>query len=188
MTDKNGTELSDEQITDVVKKKRGSKWMRDLSADGGELMQPGDNSKFIRLAMTSLDLPPIDVSDPDQVKTRIAEYFIHCADNDRKPQIVGMANWLGVSRDTINSWKRGEYRSETHSDLIKKAINIIEELWGDYMLNGKINPVAGIFLAKNFLQYSDTQQIIVTPNNPLQDLDAETARKRLVDAIPDDDE
>ena len=186
MNDKNtDTIISTEQIQDVVKKKRGANWVKDLSADSGE---PGDNARFIRLALASWDLPPIDISDPDQVRDRIKLYFQYCADNDRKPQIVGMANWLGVSRDTINSWKRGEYRSETHSDIIKKAINVIEEMWNDFMLSGKINPVAGIFLAKNFLQYSDTQQIVVTPNNPLQELDTNDARKRLIDAIPADED
>ena len=180
--------ISDEQVTDIVKKKRGSKWMQDLSDSGSDLTQPGDNARFIRHALASWNLPPIDISDPDQVEQRVYDYFQYCADNDRKPQIAGIANWLGVSRDNINSWKRGEYRSETHSDIIKKAINIIEEMWCDFMLNGKINPVAFVFLSKNFLQYSDTQQIVVTPNNPMQDLDASEARKRLVDAIPDEDD
>lgn len=180
-------EQTTDKVVDIVKKKHGSKWMQELSADGGDGLKPGDNARYIRYAISSWDLPPIDISDPEQVKDRLGEYFQYCADNDRKPQIVGMANWLGVSRDTINSWKRGEYRNKTHSDIIQKAINIIEELWNDYLLNGKVNPVACIFLFKNFLQYSDTQQIVVTPNNPMQDMDAESARKRLMDSIPEDE-
>jgi len=192
MPDKNKTNLSDEQVTDIVKKKRGggngAKWIKDLTDAGGDLTQPGDNSRYIRFALASWNLPPIDISDPKQVEQRIYDYFKYCSENDRKPQIAGMANWLGVSRDTINSWKRGEYRTDTHSDIIKKAINVIEEMWVDFMLNGRINPVAFVFLSKNFLQYADTQQIIVTPNNPMSDLDADQARKRLVDAIPADED
>lgn len=179
--------ISDEQVSDIVSKKRGSKWMRELSQDGSDLIEPGDNSKFVRFAMASWDLPPIDISDPKQVEDRLKLYFQHCADNDRKPQIIGMANWLGVDRSTVNSWKRGEYRSETHSPIIRKAIDIIEEMWIDFMQNGKINPATGIFLAKNFFQYADTQQVVVTPNNPLQDLDEDQARKRIMDAIPPED-
>lgn len=184
----NGTTLSEEQVTDIVeKKRRGSKWMQDLTAEGGASLLPGDNAKFIRLAMASWNLPAIDISDPEQVKDRIGQYFQHCVENDRKPQIVGMANWLGVDRSTVNSWKRGEYRKDTHSPIIQKAIDIIEEMWVDFMQSGKINPAAGIFLAKNFFQYSDTQQIVVTPNNPLQDMDTDQARQRITDAIPTDD-
>lgn len=190
MTDKNGTELSDEQITDVVKKKRnrGSDWMKELSDTGGELSKPGDNSRFIRHAMASWNLPPIDISDPNQVEERIGHYFQYCADNDRKPQIVGLCNWLGITRDTLNTWKNGEYRAGTHSDIVKRAVSVIEEMWADYMQAGKLNPATGIFLAKNWYGYKDVADVVVTPNNPLQDLDADSARKRLVDAIPDDDD
>lgn len=178
----------DDKVVDIVKKKSGAKWMQELTETGGENNQSGDISKFVRMAMTSLSLPPIDISDPHQVEMRIIDYFNYCAENDRKPQLAGMANWLGVSRDTLNSWKRGEYRSETHSDIIKRAINIIEEMQVDMVQSGRLNPVAFIFLAKNGLQMVDSQQIVVTPNNPMQDLDADAARKRLVESIPDDDE
>jgi hypothetical protein len=64
----------------------------------------------------------------------------------------------------------------------------MEEIWYDLMQNGKINPGSGIFLGKNMFGYKDIADVVVTPNNPLQDLDAETAQKRLLDAVPDDDE
>ena len=182
-----GTELSTGQVQDIVKRKRGSNWMREQSDTGGANMEPGDVSRYVRYAMASLDLPPIDISDPEQVKERIKEYFAYCAENDRKPQIVGMANWLGIGRDALNNWKRGEYRSDTHQDIIKRAVDLIEEMWVDFMQNGKINPAAGIFIAKNHLGYRDETQVVVTPNNPLQDLNADEARKRIMDGIPDDE-
>ena len=151
-------------------------------------MMPGENARYIRMAMAALDLPPIDISDPEQVQDRIRLYFSYCAENDRRPQIVGLCNWLGISRNTLNTWKNGEYRSGTHSDIVKKAYGILEEMWVDYMQNGKISPPTAIFLAKNFFNYKDVADVVVTPNNPLQDMDADTARKRLVDAIPEEDD
>ena len=187
MTDKNGTGLTDEQITDVVKKRknRGSNWMKELSADSGV---PGENSRYMRYALVAWNLPPIDISDPVQVEQRIGEYFQHCAENDRKPQIVGLCNWLGINRNTLNEWVNGTTRSATHGDIIKKAVSFIEEMWMDNMQNGRTNPAAGIFLAKNWFQYKDVADVVVTPNNPMQDLNAEDARKRLIDAIPADDD
>lgn len=150
--------------------------------------EPGDNSRYIRHALVAWNLPPIDISDPQQVQQRITDYFDYCEQNDRKPQLVGMANWLGVSRETLNTWKRGEYRSETHSDIIKKAVDVLEEIWADYMQNGKINPASGIFLGKNFFGYRDVQDVVVTPNNPLESADTEAARKKYVDALPESTE
>lgn len=184
MPNKN-TDLTDEQASQIVKKKRnrGSDWMKDLTADSGE---PGDNARYVRFALVAWDLPPIDISDPEQVKQRIGEYFRHCVENDRKPQIVGMCNWLGISRETLSTWRNGEYRNGTHSDIVKKAVAFIEEMWADFMLNGKINPASGIFLAKNWYGYKDIADVVVTPNNPLQGMDTDTARQRLIEAVPDE--
>lgn len=179
--------LSDEQVTELMKKKRnrGSDWMKDLTAESGE---PGDNSRYVRYALASWDLPPIDISDPEQVKQRIGDYFKYCIDNDRKPQIVGMCNWLGISRQALNEWVNGVTRKATHGDIVKKAYGMIEEMWMDNMQNGRTNPAAGIFLAKNWFNYKDVADVVVTPNNPLQGMDAEQARKRITDAIPMDDD
>lgn len=185
--------LSNEQVTDIVKKKKRNR--PDLANFGEENTEPGDISKFIREARVAFDggidrkpLPPIDISDPDQVKHRISEYLDFCELNDKKPSPIALANWLGVSRETLNLWKRGEFRSETHFDMIKKAYVLMEEIWYDMMQNGKVNPGSGIFLGKNMFGYKDVADIVVTPNNPLQDMDAAQARKRITDAIPAEDE
>lgn len=175
-----------DKIVDIVqqKKKRGAKWTQDLTAESGE---PGDNSRYVRYALASWNLPPIDISDPKQVEQRIGQYFQHCIDNDRKPQIIGMCNWLGINRNTLNEWLNGVTRSATHGDIIKKAYSIIEEMWMDNMQNGRTNPAAGIFLAKNWFNYKDVADVVVTPNNPMNDLNADDARKRLLEAIPDEE-
>lgn len=188
-TTDNGTALSTEQATEIVKKKRnrGSDWMKELTEDGGNV-KPGENSRFVRHALASWNLPPIDISDPEQVKNRIGEYFNYCMNNDRRPQIIGLCNWLGIHRDTLNTWVRGEVRSTTHTDIVKKAYDVIEEMWTDYMQYGKISPPTGIFLAKNWFNYKDVADVVVTPNDPMRDLDAKEARQRIVDAIPVDDD
>lgn len=140
---------------------------------GEDNVKPGDNSRYLRHALASWGLPPIDISDPVQVEKRMMEYFNYCLDNDRKPNMVGLANWLGVGKDTLNSWKRGEYRTTTHSPLIQKAAELMEEQWVDYMLNGKVNPASAIFIGKNHFGYKDVQDVVVTPNNPLGDAPTE---------------
>jgi len=191
MTD-NRTELSDEQAANIVKKKMGK---GDISMFVNPEVEPGVNRRYLREARVAFDggmdrkpLPPIDISDPEQVKQRISDYLDFCEKNDKKPSPIAMASWIGVSRSTLNTWKRGEYRSETHSDVIEKAMVLMEEVWYDMMQNGRINPASGIFLAKNMFGYRDVADVVVTPNNPLQDMNAEEARKRITDAIPADDE
>lgn len=179
--------LSEAEVTEVVKEKR-KRNRPDLAKFGYENTEAGDNSRFLRYALASWDLPPIDISDPKQVEQRIGDYFTFCVENDRKPNMVGMANWLGVDRRTVNTWKTGEYRGETHSPVIKKAVDILEELWVDYMQNGKVNPASGIFLGKNMFGYKDTQDVVVTPNNPLGDYaDQKQLSDRIEATVVDDD-
>lgn len=150
-----------------------------------ENVKKGDNARYLRMARAAVALPPIDIADPEQVSNRIGMYFDYCEQNDRKPSMLGIANWLGVSRDTLNSWKRGEYRASTHSDLIEKAVMVLEELWTDYMQNGLVNPVSGIFLGKVMFGYKDVQDYVITPNQPLgQDGDPATMAQKYKQALP----
>ena len=54
------------------------------------------------------------------------------------------------------------------------------------MQSGKINPASGIFIGKNMFGYKDTQDVVVTPNNPLDNgvSPAEIADKYR-DALPE---
>ena len=54
-------------------------------------------------------------------------------------------------------------------DLIKKAYLILNLQMENYMQNGKINPVAGIFLMKNNMDYQDKSEVVLTPNTQLGD-------------------
>lgn len=137
--------------------------------DNGMLTTKGDNSRYLRHAMASWNLPPIDISDPKQVEDRLEWYFNHCAEDDMKPTVNGMCNALGVHRDTVCNWKNGVVRDSTHAPIIAKAYKTLEEMWENYMLNGKVNPVSGIFLGKVMFGYQDKQEIVVTPKNPIDE-------------------
>ena len=149
---------------EIVRQKRKRS---DLENFGEERVKPGDNARFLRNALIGYSLPPIDISDPAQVEQRIKDYFLHCVEKDRKPSVVGMANWLGIDRTTLNSWDRGEYRGATHSHIVKKAMTILEELYVDYMMNGKVNPGSGCFIGKNHFGYRDVTENVLTMNNPM---------------------
>ena len=152
---------------------------------GQENVQPGDNSKYLRHALATLDMPPIDISNAAQVSDRLGWYFNHCADSDMKPTVNGMCNALGIHRDTLHTWRTGEYRADSHQAIVMKAYRVLEELWEDYMLNGKINPVSGIFLSKNlFYGYSDKQEFVLTPNTGLSEADAATIAAKY-DELPE---
>lgn len=148
----------------------------------------GDNSKYLRHALATMGMPPIDIANAKQVEERINWYFVHCAEDDMKPSVNGLCNALGIHRDTLHTWRTGEYRSDSHQAVVLRAYRLLEELWEDYMQNGKINPVSGIFLAKNmFVGYSDKQEVVLTPNqSQLSSVDVETIEAKYAE-LPDVD-
>lgn len=132
-----------------------------------ENMKPGDRGRYVRHALASWNLPDIDISDEKAVEERIMWYFNHCVEDDMKPTLAGMCNALGIDRKTLYEWSVGNYRKDTHYPTIKKAKNLLEELYEGWMVDGKVNPVVGIFLGKNHFGYTDKQDIEITPKNPL---------------------
>ncbi len=132
-------------------------------------LEKGEVGKYLSHALAGFDLPPIDTSDIEQVKERCGWYFQHCINDDVRPTVAGISNALGISRRTFHRWCIGSERGKTHTEYIQRIRNILEEMMEDYMLNGKINPVSGIFLMKNNFEYQDKSEVVLTPNNPFGD-------------------
>lgn len=126
-------------------------------------VEAGDNSRFLTHAMEIRNMPMVDVNDPDAVEERINWYLNHCIAYDMKPTVKGFCNALNVSRQTLLNWRTGTFRAGTHEEIIVRAYDLLEEMWENYMLNGKVNPVAGVFLGCNNFGYRDVKSISVTP-------------------------
>lgn len=170
--------------TSVVKPKR-KRNRPDMENFGHEYVEPGDNTRYLRNALAIWDLPPIDISDEKQVEERIKWYFQKCMEDDVKPGVVGMSNALGVSRDALWDWKNGNTRAATHSNVVKKAYGILEQMWEDYMQNGKINPVSGIFLGKNHFGYKDQTELKVATNGDEATIPQEQLEEKYRDLLTD---
>ena len=159
----------DDIVTEVVKKKPRGKNIGETLAP---VTEPGDNAKYIGVSLKLFNMPSIDLHNPEQVQMRLGEYFQIHIDADLKPTVAGMAMALGIDRrrlweikagaPTTNRWV--ENLPTTVKDSIKKAYDFLETLWENYMHNGKINPVSGIFLGKNNFGYQDKTEYVVTPN------------------------
>lgn len=155
---------------------------------------PEDNTRYIRFARASMALyeqKPIDISDEDQVKQRIIEYFDLAEEHGLKPTVAGLCSSLGINRTTFADWCAGRTRSSTHSLPIKNARQILEDIMEQQMQNGKINPVAGIFLMSNNFGYKQKVDISaeVGPSQGLlEGRSAEELRARYADVIDVDAE
>lgn len=166
------------------------------------MLEDGDNAKFTSMNLHFMNLPKIDLHDEKAVQDRLNEYFDFMIQNDMKPSVSGMAMALGLDRRRLWEIKTGNTQGsgalgglsslpQEVTDLVKKAYQLLECLWEDYMLNGKINPMAGVFLGVNNYGYQDVKKVDVTPvlpTNKDDDYDPDSIRQRyLIDSANDSD-
>ena len=183
-TKKNNDDIVKDVVEKAKKKPRGG---NNILTDAALNVEQGDNTKYVMLGMRLFNLPPIDLKDPVQVNDRLNEFFTIHAEADMKPTVSGMGMALGLDRRRLWEIKTGNYGTQkaladlptSTKDSIKRAYEYMEILWENYMQNGKINPVSGIFLGKNNFGYQDKTEYVVTPNvNNDSDYNADDIRKR----------
>ena len=167
----------------VTKRKRP-----DLSEKQSVQTEPGDNRKYILHSLRLYDLPEIDLSNVEEVKDRIKQYFQICADDDMKPSVAGLALAMNIDRRRLWELRAGKMgKNPAVSDTLKRTMQLLDLQMVDYMQNGKINPVSGIFLMKNNFGYADKQEVVLTPNNPLGDTkDTKALEEKYIDSVVDD--
>lgn len=180
MTDKKLTEVGKQ----VTKRKRP-----DLTEAQTVHTEPGDNRKYILHSLRLADLPKVNLTDAKEVAQRVVDYFTICADDDMKPSVAGLALAMDIDRRRLWEIREGKMGKNIEvSDTLKKAMKLLDLQMVDYMQNGKINPVSGIFLMKNNFGYADKQEVIVTPNNPLGDTkDTKELEERYIESVVEDD-
>lgn len=152
-----------ERFTDTVKHRR-PKRSEQLSAQ----TDPGDNTRYISHSLRLAELKRPDMDNVEEVKARILQYLQICAEDDVRPSVAGLSLAMEVDRRRLWEIREGKMgKNPEVAALLKKAMQILELHINNYMQDGKINPVSGIFLMKNNFGYADKQEVIVTPNAPL---------------------
>ena len=150
-------------------------------------VDPKELSQQIEFSMTLFNLPDIDTNDAEAVQHRLGEYFLLCTKYDMKPNFAGMASALGVGRTTLWKWVNdtGELKPKEVVNTLKKGRDILNNMLENWMQNGQVNPVVGIFLGKNNFNYKDQSEVVVTPRNPLGEIrDREELEEVYKSSIP----
>ena len=187
------TKKTDNLGNEIIKKPRGVGRNSPVIGDNGLNLEAGDNTKYLSLGRELFNLPTIDLKEPQQVIDRLNEFFEIHARYDMKPTVAGMGMALGLDRRRLWEIKTGNFGTQKGlselptltKDSIKKAYEYMEILWENYMQNGKINPVSGIFLGKNNFGYQDKTEYVVTPNvNSDSDYSADDIKKRYLSNSP----
>ena len=181
--------MKDTEIVEQVEKKKRKR--PDLAERNSVHVDGKELKTQIEFSMVLFGLPQIDTNDAEAVKTRLTEYFGLCVQYEVKPSFAGMACALGVDRRTLWTWCTGGVKSKPREviDTLKKAQDMLNQMLENWMQNGQVNPVVGIFLGKNNFGYRDQTEVVVTPNQVNADVPTQAEiEARYRDALPPADE
>ena len=113
------------------------------------------------------------------MQQRILEYFELC-DNEKKHYTMsGLANYLGISKETLCEYGN----KEPFGNLIKRAKQVIEEQLEEMLIDKKTFCLGQIFNLKNNYGWKDQQEIKTTNEVNISPL--ESAMEKLVESNND---
>lgn len=128
------------------------------------------------------------VESDDECEERLIYFFETCILTGELPTVEKLSLALGVTHETVWKWERGNL-GKRRSHLIKKAKHYIASYDAQMVANGKMQPVAYIFRAKNYygmrdqVDYNIQQEI-----DPLGDSSStEEIADRIQNSIPIED-
>ena len=91
---------------------------------------------------------------PKTVEKACQEYFDICHKDGVKPSVAGLGVALGINRETLLQWVRGEVSVEC-ADVVREYFNMLEMFEETALKDGKTNAIAGVFGMKNNFGYKD---------------------------------
>lgn len=126
-------------------------WMARLEADREA------NSGLLTMLNHFRQLPPVHKNEPEQIQSRLDEYFKACSEAGAVPTIESMSLALGVSR--ISLWKWANDDNSEAGQIIARAREMINATIATATAGGKLNAIYSIWLQKNHFNYSDVSTL-----------------------------
>lgn len=124
----------------------------------------------------------------EEVEMRIHQYFDLCRESSIRPGIESLSAALHIDRTTLWRWEQGQGCSQRRTEAIRGAKSLIGSFLEQAAMQGQLNPVNFIFLAKNWLGYRDSVTVEpVQPNaNQYSGLTPDQIAARIEQDIPVD--
>ena len=131
----------------------------------------------------------VHLNDIEEVINATREYVELCIEKGVIPGFQGLAVLFGVSRNALYDFLRKKPDSPS-GIFLEKARCAFTAARQNAVDRGGASEAMSIFLMKNSYQ-SYTDKVEITPvdnRSPLDEMDADAARQRLIDSIPAEDD
>ena len=157
-----------------------------------KLEQDDDKREFIGKSLKNILAISKAFGEPvqsdDELRERLGWFFENCAETQQLPTVEKMCLALGIPRETVHEIIHGIRKgfSKETPDILKNAKNLIASLDAELAQEGKIQPVVYLFRAKNFYGMKDAQEMVLTPNNKLNEYQDQKVIEAKYAELPED--
>lgn len=139
------------------------------------------NAKLLEHAFKYWNVPM--AKNDEEIAQRIEFYFNDCYKNQLKPTLEGCALAIGTTTQTLYNWSEKDSKSEfDRFDLAKRIRQLLSDFDANLLINGKMNPVAYIFRAKNYYGMKDQTESLVKHESNLGDTKTPEELLKVIDA------
>lgn len=94
-----------------------------------------------------------------EMEERVNLFFDFCQHSSVRPGVESLCLSLHITRQTLCRWTQGIGCSKRRQEAAEAAKSFINAYLEQCSLSGKVNPVTGIFLLKNWAGYRDSYQL-----------------------------
>jgi hypothetical protein len=117
------------------------------------------NMNYIIHAKRLSDLPAVELSDPEAIRDRVDWYYQLCATDGVRPNVPGLALAFGLTRTGLMNALADRRMTRDCAQEIGRGIAMMDDILSGMVLDGRIMPVAAIYLMNNWLGYKNASEV-----------------------------
>lgn len=117
------------------------------------------NANNIIHAKRLSDLPKIAVTDAEAVRERVDWYYQLCATDGIRPNLPGLALAFGLTRTGLMNAMTDRRMPKDAAQELGRGIAMLDEIMSSLTLDGRLMPVAAIYLMNNWLGYKNASEV-----------------------------
>lgn len=150
-----------DMIADIENGSERKKRLYKIASDQFKKEQLAGDMQSALAIINKTERVKVNFRDPEDVRQRISDYFIACANTGRFPSVQGLASFgFGISRQALNQWRnRGSNNDTESARLISVACDMIADTVSNQAMHNNANPVMSIFLLKNNHAFADRVEV-----------------------------
>lgn len=117
------------------------------------------NANYIIHAKRLSELPKIALSDPEEIRERVDFYYQLCVTDGVRPNLPGLALAFGLTRTGLINAMSDRRMTRDAAQELGRGIAMMDEILSGMVLDGRVMPVAAIYLMNNWLGYKNASEV-----------------------------